>query len=48
MTKIVDRSLILRYYKPKCKETMLFSLTCNPVLPNTKAHIEYQTNTGTY
>ena len=36
MTKIVDRSLTLRYCKPKYKETMLFSLTYNPVLPNTK------------
>ena len=32
----LDRSLLLKYPKPKRKDTIPFSLTYNPVLPNMK------------
>ena len=44
----LDRSLFLKHYKPKHKDTIPFSLTYNPVLPyikkiiNKLAHIEHR------
>ena len=32
----LDRSLLLRHCKPKRKDSIPFSVTCNPVLPNIK------------
>ena len=32
----LERSLILKHFKPKRKDTIAFSLTYNPVLPNIK------------
>ena len=35
----LDRSLLLKHCKPKRKNSIQFSVTCNPVLPNIKETI---------